>query len=51
MRHPSNYQQPVYPRVPGAYGDQVSRDIRTGTVYAFTGRRIGSTFLLHPDWV
>ena len=33
------------------FGDEASRDIHIGTIFATTRPRIGSTFLLHPNWV
>ncbi|CAF0810666.1 unnamed protein product [Rotaria sordida] len=49
MRHPTiSYQ---FSRYNAAYGDEASRDLYLGSIYAQTNPRIRSTFLIHPNWV
>ncbi|CAF3310863.1 unnamed protein product [Rotaria socialis] len=49
LRHPSESYEFTQPDP--VYGDQATRDMCIGSVFAPTNRRIRSTFLIHPDWV
>jgi hypothetical protein len=50
MRQPSTTPR-QFSRYNPVFGDDASRAFRIGTVFTTTEPRIGSTFLLHPDWV
>lgn len=50
MRHPSTTPR-QFSRYNPMHGDDASRDFHISSVFATTEPRIGSTFLLHPNWV
>lgn len=50
MRHPSGAPR-QFSRFNPVFGDDASRDFRISSVFTTTEPRIGSTFLLHPNWV
>jgi len=50
MRHPSATPR-QFTRYNPVFGDNASRDFHINSVFTTTEPRIGSTFLLHPDWV
>ncbi len=50
MRNPSATPR-QFSRYNPVFGDDASRDFHIGTTFSRTVPRIGSTFLLHPDWI
>lgn len=45
MRHPAKYHQPYY-------NTEHTSDIYTGSIFSTTtARKMGSTFLIHPNWI
>ncbi len=40
-----------FSRYDSFFGDEASRHFRIGSVFTTTEPKVGSTFVLHPDWV
>jgi hypothetical protein len=50
MRHAATPAR-QFSRFNAVHGDDASRDFHISSVFTRTEPRVGSTFLLHPNWV